>query len=125
MDVLTLEVGGQTTVLHRQIVVLLFVHFFIDDILLRDAERATSATLVDLRSPSSRLDSRFQAAVTAAGSGDVCSLLVLFVRALCLDRLDGGHGSQGRHVGLESAVRSCDGRVVVSSVDYAKTSPGG
>ena len=73
VDVLALEMGSESTVLHRQIVVVFFVHFFIDDILLRDAERAASATLVDLRSSSRRLDSRFQAAVTTAGSGDVRS----------------------------------------------------
>lgn len=34
----SLQMGGKTAVLHRQVVIFLFVHLFVDDILLGDSE---------------------------------------------------------------------------------------
>ena len=68
-----LQVGRQTSVLHRQVIVLFFVHLFVHNILLGDAQRATGAALVDLRCPSSRLHTGFEASITPSRGGDVRS----------------------------------------------------
>jgi hypothetical protein len=65
------QMGIETLVLRRQVVIFLFVHLLIDDILLSHAKGATSAFLVDLRSSTCRLDARFQTAVTAARGSNV------------------------------------------------------
>lgn len=109
------DVGLQSAVLGWKVVILLFVHFFIDDILFGDAKTSASSFLVNLRCTSRRFNTSFQTAITAARSSNVGSvnplddvllvtvsssapLLVLFVSSLCLNRsarTDGG--SQWRH----------------------------
>ncbi len=98
-----LQVGREASVLHRQVIVLFFVHLFVHDILLGDTQRAAGAALVNLRRPSSRLHTRFEASIAPSRSGDVRStqpsaaclrqssptsapFLVLF---MCPFRLDG------------------------------------
>ena len=53
------QVGVQPLVLCWQIIILLFIHLFIDNILLSNTQRATSALLVNLRSSSCRLNACF------------------------------------------------------------------
>lgn len=76
-----LEMCRQSTIGQRQIVVLLLVHFLVDDILLGDAERATGATFVNLRGATSRLDAGFQTAIGATRCSDIGAFLVFFVGA--------------------------------------------
>ncbi len=53
------KVRIQPLVLSRQIVVFLFVHLLVDNILLGDTQRTTSALLVNLRCPSCRFNACF------------------------------------------------------------------
>ncbi len=110
-----LQMRRETTVLVRQIVVLLLVHLLVDDILLGHAQRPTRSSLVDLGRSSRRLDSGFEAAVAASrcrdvGAGPVSGgvlgrssrvvspFLILLVRALRLDGLGGDRdGPLRRH----------------------------
>lgn len=71
-----LQVSVQSLVLCRKVVVLLFVHFLVDDILLGDAQGATGALLVDLGSATGRLDACLETAVASTrcsnvGAGEV------------------------------------------------------
>ena len=68
-----LEVGRQSSVLKREVVVFLFVHFLVDDVLFRHSQRATRSSLVDLRGASSGLDAGLETAITSPRSGNVCS----------------------------------------------------
>lgn len=43
-----LQMGGQTAILHREVVIFLFVHLFIDDILLGDTKGPAGTALVYL-----------------------------------------------------------------------------
>ena len=61
-----LEMGGETTILIWQVVVFLLVHLLVDDVLLRDPQRSTGTTLVDLRRSTSGLDPSLEAAVAPA-----------------------------------------------------------
>ena len=61
-----LQVRRQPSVLHRQVVVLLLIHLFIDHILLGDSQGAPCATLVDLGCSACRFDSGFQTAITSS-----------------------------------------------------------
>ncbi|KAG9991652.1 hypothetical protein KCU98_g195, partial [Aureobasidium melanogenum] len=62
--------SGEATVLHGQVVVLLLVHLFVDNVLLSYAKRSSCASLVNLRSATSRLDSGLETTITAARSSD-------------------------------------------------------
>lgn len=73
IGVLGLQMCGQATVLHGQVVIFFLVHLLIDNILFGNTQGASCATLVDLRSASCGLDAGFQTAVTTTRSGDVCS----------------------------------------------------
>lgn len=75
-----MEVCRESPVLGRQVLVFFFVHFFIDDILFRDAKASASAFLVDFRSASGRLQASFQAAITSSRSCDIGSILGLVRR---------------------------------------------
>jgi hypothetical protein len=66
-----LQVGIQSLILCRQVIVFFFVHLFINDILLGDAQRTTCPLLVDLRSSAGRLYTGLQAAVTATRCSNV------------------------------------------------------
>ena len=66
-----MQVCVEPLVLGRQIIVLLFIHFLVDDILLSDAQSATSALLVDFRSSSRRLNACLQTTVTAARGSNI------------------------------------------------------
>jgi hypothetical protein len=73
VGILSLQMCGQATVLHGQVVVFFLVHLLIDDILLGDTQGASCTALVDLRSASCRLDTGFQTAITSTRGSDVCS----------------------------------------------------
>lgn len=79
-----LEVGGQVLVLAGQVILLLFVHLLLDDNLFGDLEASARSAAVNLRRHSRGLHTSFQATVGTPRSGDVCSLLVLFVGPLSL-----------------------------------------
>lgn len=105
----------QALVLGRQVIVFLFVHLLVDDILLGDAQGTAGALLVDLRSAAGRLNACLEAAVAPTRGSDVgtagCQqglgsrtkddvpLLVLLVGALRLDGLRRREGCSpvGRH----------------------------
>ena len=61
-----LQMCGEATVLHGQIVVFLLVHFLVDDVLLGDAQGATGATLMDLGCPTGGFHSGFEASITSS-----------------------------------------------------------
>jgi hypothetical protein len=69
----SLEMSCEATVLHRQVIVLLLIHLFVDDVLLGDTERSACASLVDLGSTAGRLDSGFETTVTATRGSDISS----------------------------------------------------
>lgn len=115
-----LQVGVEPLVLSGQVVVFLFVHLFVDNILLGDAQSTPRSFLVNLRCSTRRLNPRLKAAVTAARCGNVRTattsasihnmienrrdegsipLLVLFVSALRLHGLRSRKGAStiGRH----------------------------
>jgi hypothetical protein len=73
VGVLSLQMCGQTTVLHRQIIVFFLVHLLVDYVLFGDPQGASCTALVNLRSASCRLDTGFQAAVTTTRGSNVCS----------------------------------------------------
>lgn len=73
VGVLCLQMCGQTTVLHRQIVVFFLVHLLVDNVLFGDTQGASCAAFVNLRSASCRLDTGFQAAITTTRGSNVCS----------------------------------------------------
>lgn len=56
----------EASVLHGQVIVLLFVHLFVDDVLLSDAQRTAGSPFVDLRGSAGRFDAGFEAAVAAS-----------------------------------------------------------
>lgn len=62
----SLEVGVESLVLSGQVIVFLFVHFLVDNILLGDAQSAASALLVDLGSATGRFDASLKTAVASA-----------------------------------------------------------
>ena len=122
-----LQVAGQAAIGQGQVVILLLVHFFVDDVLLGDAEGAAGAALVDFRCSSGRLDSRLETSIAAAGGGNVRSvvslartihrhhrisspalegrhqpLLVFFMCSFGLERLGRWDGPLGRHGGGDS-----------------------
>ena len=66
-----LQMGIQPLVLGGQVIILLFVHLLVDDILLGDTQCTAGTLLVDLRSATGRLNAGLQAAVTSARSSDV------------------------------------------------------
>jgi len=109
-----LQVGREASILHRQVIVLFFVHLFVHDILLGDTQRATGAALVYLRRPPSRFHTRFEASITPSRSGDIRStqrsatctrtvtqtsapFLVLFMCPFRLDGLCRRDGALRRH----------------------------
>jgi hypothetical protein len=69
---------------NRAVVVFLFIHLFIHDILFRDAKAATSPLLVDGRGPPCRLHPGMQATIGPPRCSDIRSLLVLLMGALNL-----------------------------------------
>ena len=52
----SVQMGIETLVLSRQIIILFFVHLLVDDILLSHAQGTAGALLVDLRSSTRRLN---------------------------------------------------------------------
>ncbi len=68
-----LEVGGEAAILHGQVVVLLLVHFLVDDILLSYPERTSCALLMDLRRASGGLEPGLETSVATTGSGNIGS----------------------------------------------------
>ena len=109
-----LEVRRESPILHGEVVVFLFVHFFVDNILLSNAQGATSTSLVNFRCSSCRLNPSLETSITSPGSSDVSSiqlsadgrqapvvadipLLVFFVRPLGLEHLRRRNGSLSRH----------------------------
>lgn len=107
--------SSEPPILHREVIILLLVHFFVDDILLRHAQRAAGSSLVDFGCSSGRLYPGLKAAVTPSRCGNIgpgqrhsakgqtlidhgdVPLLVLFMSALSLDDLGRGDGSRRRH----------------------------
>ena len=75
VGILGLQVGGQAAVLHGKVVIFFLIHLLIDDILLGNTERATSAALVNLGSATSRLDASLETSVASSRGSDVCSAL--------------------------------------------------
>lgn len=67
----SLQVSVESLVLSRQVIVLFFVHFFIDDVLLSNAQGTSCSLLVDLRCSTRRLNARLQTAVTPSRRGNV------------------------------------------------------
>lgn len=106
-----LEVSGESSVLHGQVVVFFFVHFFVHHILFRHAQRATRTTLVDLRGSTCGLHARLQASIAPPGSGNVGAFLVLLVGSFGLDGF-GRRGTLRRHDG------KCGRRVDCGSRGY-------
>lgn len=108
--------GLQSAVLRWEVIILLLIHFFIDDILFGNPETSAGSLLVNLGRTSRRFNAGFQAAITAARGSDVgpafslngqfllvaastnVPLLVLFVSSFCLNRSARADGSsQWRH----------------------------
>ena len=121
-----LEVSGQSSVLKREVVVFLFIHLLVDDILFGHSQRTTRSSLVNLRSSSGRLNASLETAITSPRSSDVCSeedqstvlrhdlsgqaavpLLILFVSPLGFDRLCRRDGSLRRHNVCEDEMTVC------------------
>lgn len=82
VGILRLQVSRQATVLHREVIVLFFVHLLVDNILLGDAQGTSSPPFVNLRSPACRLYSGFETAVTSARRSNVCSGVVMSARII-------------------------------------------
>ena len=68
----SLQMSCQSSVLKGKVVVFLFVHFFVDDILFGDSQRATCSSFVNLRGSSGRLDTGLKASIASSRSGNVC-----------------------------------------------------
>ena len=109
-----LEVRRESPILHRQIVVFLFVHFLVNDILLGNTQRTTSASFVNFRGPPSGLHTCLKTSVTSSRGSDVSTtqmldtidqvhgiddvpLLVLFMGSLSLEHLGGWNCSLCGH----------------------------
>ena len=69
----SLKVSGESSILRRKIIVFLFVHFLIDNVLLGDSERSTCSALVDLGSSSRRFNTSFQTSVAPPRSSNICT----------------------------------------------------
>lgn len=65
------QMGIETLVLSGKVIILLFIHFLVDNILLRDAQSTTSSLLVNFRSSTRRFNARLQTTVTATRSSDI------------------------------------------------------
>lgn len=72
-----LEMGGESSVLEREVVILLFVHLLIDDILLRHPQRATCASFVDLGCSPRRLDSGLETSIAPPRGSNVGTVMHL------------------------------------------------
>lgn len=75
------QVRVEALVLRGQVIVLLFVHFFIDDILLRYTQCTTSTLLVDLGSSTGRLNASLETAITAARGRNISTALSISMGA--------------------------------------------
>ena len=65
--------GSEATILQWKVIILLFVHLFIDNILFGDSERATSASFVNFGGATCRLYSGFETPITSSGGSNICS----------------------------------------------------
>lgn len=75
---------AENSVRAREVVVFLFVHFLLENDLLSDAEALAGASLVYFAGHARRLDASLEAAICAARSCYVGSLLVFFMGSLRL-----------------------------------------
>jgi hypothetical protein len=79
-----LQMGREPPVMQGHIVVLLFVHLLVEDILFGYTQSSTRTALVNLGGSTSRFNSRLQAPIAPSRCSDICAFLILLMSALGL-----------------------------------------